>query len=166
MKEEILEQSGFENITIIQGLLDKPKVLDDNDYIIDSMIPDYSIIDQTQNEYLQYDYPVNDAFFVHATRGCIRTCEFCAVPQIEPEFKFYIDIKPKIKSAIEQFGAKRNLMIMDNNILASPDFEQIIEDIIKCGFGVNNNDYEYFVNGKRRTKKKYVDYNQGLDAPL
>ena len=166
MSNEIHQQKGFENITIIKGLLDKPRMLGEDNCIIDDMTPDYSIIDTTQNEYLKYNYPVNNAFFIHATRGCIRKCKFCAVPQIESKFKAYIDIKPKINSIIEQHGAKHNLMIMDNNILASKNFKQIIEDIVACGFGIDNNNYEYFTNGKKITKKRYVDFNQGLDARL
>ena len=166
MEDEILKEKGLENITILKGLLDQPRVLGENDYVVDDMIPDYSIIDMAQNEYLKYIYPVNDAFFVHATRGCVRKCDFCAVPQIEPKFKNYIDIKPIVNDIIEQYGAKCHLMIMDNNILASPNLEQIINDIIECGFGINNNDYKYFANGRRITKKRYVDFNQGLDARL
>jgi hypothetical protein len=165
MKNDIVRQKGFENITVIQGLLDKPRILDDNDYIVDDLIPDYSIIDINENKHLNYEYPVTDAFFIHASRGCVRRCEFCAVPQIEPQFKNYIDIKPKINAIAEQHGEKRNLIIMDNNILASPKFEQIINDIVECGFGLNSN-FEYVSNGRRKTKKRYVDFNQGLDARL
>ena len=166
MCDEILKQKGLESITILRGLLDKPHVLDDNDYIVDDMIPDYSIIDLDKNEYLKYSYPVYDAFLVHATRGCIRKCEFCAVHKIEPCFKSYIDIKPKINAIVKQHGNKCSLMIMDNNIVASPNLEQIINDIVSCGFGANNNIYEYIKNGRRIRKKRYVDFNQGLDARL
>lgn len=166
MKDEILAQKGLEGITILQGLLNKPNMLDANEHIVDDMVPDYSIIDTTKNSYLTYKYPVSDAYFVHMTRGCVRKCEFCAVPIIEPEpnFKKYIDIKPKIENVKKQFGDKRNLMIMDNNILASPNLEQIVQDIIECGFGVDNNCCKYIKDGKERTKKRYVDFNQGLDA--
>ena len=166
MALEISQQKGFENITVYKGLLDKPRILDDNDYIVDDMIPDYSIIDISKNAYLNYNYPVNDAYFVHTTRGCIRKCEFCAVPHVEPKFKNYIDIKPKISAITKQYGKKSNLIIMDNNIIASRYFEQIIDDIIACGYGINNNDYEYFSNERRIIKKRYVDFNQGLDARL
>ena len=53
---------------------------------------------------------------------------------------------------------------MDNNIVASPKFDLIIDDIIKSGFGKDNNNFKYEINGKKRTKKRYVDFNQGLDA--
>ena len=82
---------------------------------------------------------------MHLTRGCVRNCDFCAVPIIEPEpnFKKYIDIKQIIENVKSQFGDKQNLIIMDNNILASPNLEQFVKDIIDCGFGVNNNNYKY-----------------------
>jgi hypothetical protein len=167
MADEILLQKGLENITIIKGLLDKPKSLQDTSIkIVDKMIPDYAIIDRSENEYLDYDYPVRDAFFIHATRGCVRKCEFCAVPRIEPEFRHYIDIKSQIKNIIKEHGNMCNLMIMDNNILASSHFDKIIEDIIESGFGIDNNDYTYNFGGKERIRKRYVDFNQGLDARL
>ena len=166
MEKEIHSQEGLKNICILKGILDTPRTLDDNDYIVDDMLPDYSIIDPSKNDYLQYNYPVKEVFFVHTTRGCIRKCKFCAVPKIEPNFKCYIDIKPKINGIIEKYGMKSDLMILDNNILASPNLGQIVEDIVDCGFGVNNNLFEYISNGKKVTKRRYVDFNQGLDARL
>lgn len=166
MVDEILTQKGLEEITVLCGLLNNPNVLDNNEHIIDNMVPDYSIIDTTKNSYLTYDYPVSDAFFVHSTRGCIRKCEFCAVPIIEPKFLRYVDIRPNIENVIQQFGDRRDLMVMDNNILASPDLGQIIQDIIECGFGRDNNNYKYTKNGKSLVRKRYVDFNQGLDARL
>jgi hypothetical protein len=164
MPDALRSLKGFSNITIIHGLLDKPGMLDANEHVVDNMTPDYSIVDQSQNEHLNYSYPVRDTYFVHTTRGCVRKCEFCAVPQIESKFKGYIDIKTRINAVIEEHGSMCNLMVMDNNILASPHLEQIVDDIVACGFGVDNNEYVYMINGKRKTKKRYVDFNQGLDA--
>jgi hypothetical protein len=166
MANEIVAEKGLEDITIIEGLLDKPGILDKNDLIIDEMTPDYSIVNQLTNENLSYSYPISDTYIIHATRGCIRECDYCAVPQIEPKFKSYIDIKPKINDIIKKYGEKRNLMIMDNNIVASPHLNKIVDDIIECGFGVDNNAYTYIINGRTRTKKRYVDFNQGLDARI
>jgi len=164
MKSDIMSQKGLEEISVIEGLLDKPSMLDDNEYIIDELIPDYSIIDNETNPYLNYEYPIKDAYFIYSTKGCIRKCEFCAVPIIEPKFKSYIDIKPRLRDIRDNYGEKRNLLIMDNNIVASPKFDLIIDDIIKSGFGKDNNNFKYEINGKKRTKKRYVDFNQGLDA--
>jgi radical SAM superfamily enzyme YgiQ (UPF0313 family) len=43
---------------------------------IEDLTPDYSILDQ-----IEYRYPVNDAYFTYASRGCIRKCSFCGVPR-------------------------------------------------------------------------------------
>lgn len=166
MQKNIKEEAKIPGITIILGLLDQVGILGDDDIIIDELIPDYSIISNQLNQYLNYDYPLTDAYFMHATRGCVRKCDFCAVPKIEPEFKAYCDIKPRINKIIEEYGQKKDLMIMDNNILASPQFDKIINDIIDCGFGVSNNWYQYEINGKKYKKRRYVDFNQGLDARL
>jgi hypothetical protein len=167
MSEEIINCEGFEKITIIHGLLDEPNQFGDgNDIIIDELIPDYDIIDIKKNEYLQYEYKITDAYFVHATRGCIRSCGFCAVPEIEPCFKEYFDIKDKINEINKKYGEKRDLMMMDNNILASPHFETIVEDIIACGFGIDSNTIKYTKKGRTVSKRRYVDFNQGVDARI
>src|SRR3546814_13459694 len=45
---------------------------------IEDLIPDYAILDQ-----IEYVYPVKDAYFAYASRGCIRKCHFCGVPKLE-----------------------------------------------------------------------------------
>ena len=125
------------------GLLDKPTDLDkDDDIIIDELPLDYSILDE-----VDYEYPANDAYFGYMTRGCIRHCEFCVVPKLEPEYKNYVSIKNQIKTVDEKFGPKRHLLLMDNNVFASNEFDKIIDEIKECGFGKNDvykpaNDYE------------------------
>lgn len=131
------------DIEIIQGLLDKPNIFDkNNNVIIDTLPPDYSIIEE-----IDYKYPTKNAYFGYATRGCIRHCEFCAVHTLEPNYKNYVDIRNQLKQVEEQFGAKQYLLLMDNNVLASPDFPRIIDDIKSCGFGkgatyIPSNEYE------------------------
>jgi hypothetical protein len=166
MADEIHAQEELGDITIKRGLLDQPGMLDTNDIIVDELILDYNIIDMDKNGYLDYEYPLMNDYFIYSTKGCIRNCEFCAVPIIEPKFKSYIDIKPKIEQIRKMYGEKHNLILMDNNIVASPKLSEIIEDIISCGFGKENNDYKYQINGKNRTKKRYVDFNQGVDARI
>ena len=102
----------------------------DDDTIIDTLPLDYSILEE-----IDYVYPANDAYFAYMTRGCVRHCEFCAVPTLEPKYCSYIEVKSKIEEVDRTFGQKRDLLLMDNNVLASRHFNQIIDDIIAAGFG-------------------------------
>ena len=113
-----------------EGLLDKPDDLGkQDDVIIDTLPPDYSILDE-----IDYEYPAADAYITYTTRGCIRKCSFCAVSKLEPEYKDHVEIFEQLKQTSEQFGAKRNLLLMDNNVLASKKFDEIIDEIKACGF--------------------------------
>lgn len=114
------------------GLLDKASILDDNDLIIDHLPLDYSILNE-----IEYNYPANNAFYGYATRGCIRKCSFCAVPKIEPQFDPYISINNQISYVRELYGDKQNLLLLDNNVLASKYFEKIIQEIKDNGFEKN-----------------------------
>ena len=142
----------------IEGLLDDPKKLNqDDDIIIDKLPPDYEILKQVENDNFKYSY--TDSYIGYATRGCIRTCEFCVVNSFEPEYIPYISISEMIKSINERFGEKQNLLLMDNNVLASKHFDQIIDDIVSAGFS------NRAVFGKTK-RRRVVDFNQGLDARL
>jgi len=127
LHERVLQETGVDPI---QGLLDKPRMLDaDSTDIIDEMPLDYSILEE-----IDYQYPAKNAYFAYTTRGCPRKCPFCAVPRLEPEYIDYIRLVKQIKQASERFGPQKDLLLMDNNILASKHFDRIIDDIKKCGF--------------------------------
>ncbi|MDI3477603.1 MAG: hypothetical protein PWQ59_1128 [Thermoanaerobacterium sp.] len=164
--DDLNRHPSIRGVTVIPGLLDKPGMLGKDKVIVDLLPPDYSIIDRRQNKYLDYEYPTSDAYIAYATRGCIRKCEFCAVPIIEPEFNHYISIKDQVRYIKENFGEKRDLLLLDNNVLASKKLENIINDIIELGFGRDNNNYSYMKYGKKITVNRYVDFNQGTDARL
>lgn len=154
LPDQIYEETG---IYPVCGLLNEPGKLglsDDN--CIDQLIPDYSMLND-----IDYVYPFNDAYFLSATKGCGNNCEFCAVQTLEPAFVPYMDIKGKINLIDEAFGPKKNLILMDNNVLRSPRFNDIIDDIIAAGFGKGAT-YKNPRTGK--IVKRYVDFNQGLDA--
>lgn len=102
---------------------------EDNPYIIDELPLDYSILEE-----IEYEYVDGKAFFSYATRGCIRHCPFCAVPILEPKFQSYIPLNERIEQTRRLFGDQQNLLLMDNNVLASKDLPKIIEDIRSCGF--------------------------------
>lgn len=130
------------------GLLDKPSVYDkDDDKIIDKLPLDYSILNE-----ITYKYPENEGYYAYMTRGCINRCKFCAVPKLEPEYKCFIGIKEQIKYIDEIYGPKRNLLLLDNNVLASDRFDDIIDEIKECGFVVGAtftepSQYEIAYNG-------------------
>lgn len=113
-----------------QGLLDKPGDIDEgNTDIIDELPLDYSILEE-----IDYQYPANNAYFGYMTRGCIRKCSFCAVSRLEPHYKKYISIKRQLEYVDQHFGARKDLLLMDNNVFASECFCDIIDEIKDCGF--------------------------------
>ena len=132
---EIKKVTGLKNIHV--RLLNKPGVLDKNDIVIDDLPLDYSILDE-----IQYKYPENNAYYGYTTRGCVRKCDFCAVPIIEPKFNKYVPLTEKINGVIETYGEKRNLLLLDNNVLASTCFKEIICEIRKVGFDKKQKYYE------------------------
>lgn len=127
---------------------------------IDTLPLDYGILDDIKAE---YRYPAEDAYFTYMTRGCGMNCTFCAVKTLEPTYESYISITDSIKRIDREFGPKRDLLLMDNNVLRSPKFDQIIDEIKELGFEKGAT----FVNPKTgKTVARYVDFNQGLDAFL
>lgn len=139
----------------IMGLLDKPDSLGKNDdTIIDVLTPDYDILDT-----IEYVYPTNNSYISYMTRGCCNKCKFCAVPYLEPVYNDYIPLRDQIKVINERYGEKHNLLLMDNNVLASKHFDQIIDEIIELGFEKgakykSPNLLEIYYN---RLKKHYSD---------
>lgn len=129
--KEIQQATGIKPFV---GVMDRPGILDKGDTaIIDDEPLDYSILDE-----IEYRYPMSNAYYGYMTRGCIRHCPFCAVPALEPEYKSYIPLKEKISETTRLYGDQKDLLLMDNNVLASDNFEEIIADIKACGFGAKH----------------------------
>jgi len=126
MYDELIEETG---IVPLKGLLNKPGILGNDDIIVDNLTPDYDIL-----ETIDYTYPTNSAYISYMTRGCCNHCAFCAVPQLEPKYINYISIKKQVEEIDSLYGKKRNLLLMDNNVLASTRFDDIIDEIIDLGF--------------------------------
>lgn len=129
---------------------------------IDSLPLDYDILDD-----ISYIYPAGDNYFVYTTRGCPRRCEFCAVRILEPKFETTNNIIDQVRRVDEIYGKKRNLFVMDNNVLCSPKLGEIIEDIRSLGFtGEANyiwpNQFEQMLGKIKRRKKFDVDYSKQL----
>ena len=143
------------------GLLDKKGTLGlEGEEEIDRLTLDYGILDDIKDEYV---YPAHDAYFTYMTRGCGMKCAFCAVQTLEPKYYPYISIKDTVHKVDEKFGPKKDLLLMDNNVLRSPQFDQIIDDIKELGFEKGAK-FKHPKTG--RIVPRYVDFNQGLDAFL
>lgn len=97
---------------------------------IDELELDYSILDE-----IDYKYDMSNAYYRYTTRGCIRHCAFCAVPTLEPIYQPYIPLKCTIDKVNALYGPQKDLLLMDNNVLASEEFPRIIQEIIDSGFG-------------------------------
>lgn len=143
----------------IIGPLVLPKMLgDDNNIIIDTLPLDYSILEE-----IDYVYPANDGYLAYMTRGCVNKCKFCAVPKLEPKYKNYLPIAKQIKADEQLFGAKRNLLLLDNNVLASSRFDEIIDNIKEAGFFkgatyIEPNLFEIAINNLKKgtNEKAYI----------
>lgn len=156
-----LISENFPTVKNNTGLLDKKGTLGlKGEECIDTMTPDYSILDDIKDEYV---YPAHDAYFTYMTRGCGMKCQFCAVQTLEPTYIPYFSITESIQKVDERFGPKKDLLLMDNNVLRSPDFNRIIDEIKSLGFAKGAT-YINPTTGKR--VQRYVDFNQGLDAYL
>lgn len=72
--------------------------------------PDFSLLPQA------LDYQI-----IHTSRGCIRRCAFCGSWKIEPDFTYKKTILPEIQ--------KSKLVFYDNNLLANPYIDVILEEL-------------------------------------
>ena len=127
LPNEVYEATG---IYPSVGLLNHPGDIDEgNPLIIDELPLDYSILEE-----IEYTYPANNAYFAYMTRGCINKCKFCAVPKLEPKYRDFIGLKGQIEATVQRFGEQRDLLLLDNNVLASKCYERIIDEIKECGF--------------------------------
>jgi len=130
---EQIDLSGTENIDLLP--------LDYDDDVVDNNL-----------------YAINDTYYAYTTRGCENECPWCGVPIIEPGGVYYIDIKDMIRGMRKKYGDKPKLKLMDNNVLASPDLEKIVEDLVELGYGRN------MVTNTDPPRERVVDFNQGLDS--
>lgn len=161
MASDIGKDTKINNV--IRGQLLRSRTLGYEDGVnIDALSLDYDILDD-----ISYRYPAGDNYFVYTTRGCPRRCEFCAVRILEPEFKTTNKIIEQVRRVDQVYDQKRNLFVMDNNVLYSPKLREIIEDIKSLGFtGEANytwpNEFEQMLGKIRRRKTFGVDYSKQL----
>ena len=151
MRQELWKETGINQI--VKGTLGSSKCIgDNNSYVIDEMIPDYSLYNG-----IQHKYTLLDSYFGYSTRGCPNRCPFCGVHELEPEFIDYKGIKPYIEKIDDAFGKKQHLILFDNNILASRHFDRLINDLLDIGFQKD---------ARINKKLRHVDFNQGVDVRL
>lgn len=149
MANDIHEETGVYPVT---GVITSPQQIGLRGNVnIDLLPPDYSILDGRL-------YAINATYYAYTSRGCVKRCPWCGVPKIEPEFVPYIDIKPAIRALREQYGDKPKLKLMDNNVLASPELERIVADLVALGYGRD------CFTATEPKRQRVIDFNQGLDA--
>ncbi len=172
MHERFLGERRWQGIRFIKGLLSAPPAIalqldefseelyaeDVNGRPIEDLIPNYGILSQ-----ITYKYPVHDAYFAYTSRGCIRKCHFCGVPKLEGSQRDTESLTDVVREIERLYGAKKDLILMDNNVVASPRFKEIMAEIRDLGF----------TRGamlKRDTSRvpvqRRVDFNQGVDARI
>ena len=124
---------------------------------IEERTPDYDILED-----IRYTYPVRDAYFGYASRGCVRKCKFCGVPKLEGPQREMPPLTEMVNGIDAAHGVKKDLVLMDNNITASARYKEVIAEIRDLGF-------EPGATLKRpgsRPVKRRVDFNQGVDARI
>ena len=131
MPENIVEATGIERSHILTGLFaDTSVVGDNNDINVDQLPLDYDILED-----VNYKYPAGDNYFAYTTRGCPNHCSFCAVPILEPNFHVTNNIVEQIRVIDQKYGPKQHLLLLDNNVLNTPNLESLVDDLCAAGFG-------------------------------
>ena len=78
--------------------------------------PSYELINHNNPHPIDYQ-------IIHASRGCIRRCDFCGTWKIEPVFEPKTSIRDEIKYS--------KIIFYDNNLLANPYIEEILQELIE-----------------------------------
>ena len=171
MRDQFLAETRWVGVRFIAGLLDQtPAVslqLSARDYEfgaddvfgdpIEERVPDYGILDD-----VDYIYPVNDAYFGYASRGCVRKCRFCGVPKLEGGQREAPPLAKLVNGVREKYGDKKDLILMDNNITASARYRDVIAEIRDLGFQAGAT----MERTAGRPVQRRVDFNQGVDARI
>jgi hypothetical protein len=137
---------------VIEGPLDKAGIIDATAAVIANFIPDYSIVDAPE-----WQYRPTDSYFCRVSTGCIRRCPFCAVPSLEPKFRFLQSLDSQIRAVSRACGERQHLVLLDNNILALNNLGAVTAQAVDVGFARG---------ALRNDRKRRLDFNQGIDARL
>ena len=99
-------------------------------YEIEHIYPDYSI----------YSEQTEDCAYGYLTRGCPRNCSFCHVSQKEQAYSY------KVADLSEFWRGQKHIELLDPNLLACPDWKDLLQQLIDS--------------------KASVNFNQGLDIRM
>ncbi len=171
MHDAFLKEPRWAGVRFIKGLLDGPPATslalsaEDHEFgaddltgpPIEELVPDYGILDQ-----IDYHYPVHDAYFGYASRGCVRNCSFCGVPKLEGAQREMPPLAKLVEGVADRHGEKKDLVLMDNNITASARYKEVIAEIRDLGFTPGS---KLSRDGNKPVKRR-VDFNQGVDARI
>jgi len=117
------------------GYLKKDMIIGGSGYNLNSKLPE-----EIEHMYPDYNlYPECDYSMGFITRGCIRNCEFCVVPEKEGNIRKNADLEEFCKD-------QEKVLLLDNNFLSYTDHLTELKRLIASG--------------------KRVDFNQGLDIRL
>lgn len=97
-------------------------------YEAEHSFPDYSL------------YGISDTAYGYLSRGCPRGCSFCIVKEKEG------GVSVKVANLTEWWNGQKYIKLMDPNITACPDFEELMQQLIDS--------------------KAWIDFTQGLDIRL
>jgi hypothetical protein len=101
----------------------------------EDLIPDYSLVPEWNTE--------RGASVLFSHRGCIRKCDFCAVPKLEGK-PFQIRSRSRISHLIHP--NHKRVILWDNNVLGERHWRELFAELKELNVE--------------------VDFNQGLDARL
>lgn len=168
LPNKIEEATGIKPIEGQITCASKIKYHDFTGVNVDILPLDYDILSE-----IDYDYPAGDNYFGYTSRGCPNKCSFCAVPTLEPKFETTNNIFKQITEINEKYGEKRNLLLMDNNILYSKNLEEIVKNINSLGFRHGEKTYlkpiEYENYYKRIVRREEIcenAYKEAIDKDI
>lgn len=148
---EKLVRDVNDNSVVLTGQLTSSSLIGQDDNVnIDQLPLDYNLLYQ-----IDYEYPTCDDYISYTTRGCTNKCKFCAVPMLEPVFEISNNLLHQVNYIKHNYGEKKNLLLLDNNILSLPvqELNIIVQQIKALGY---TQGAKYF--GDLKIEKLYKKY--------